>query len=210
MNQLAGLLGTLRPIHSVFSLSTFCCPQFLIAPCTAPYFLDSLRSPSGAAPQARGDTSTRPSDGDLAQYLNTFVGRTRQRQYAGNWWTVRCAPESTLRIEAKASLHARTNLPVSRVSGIGVEGVERQGCRERRKGPGTALVRRPLERRWNERTRNEAQRSAGPNVGGAFSLLTFSLRKQRESEAPCRAQPVATTWESAKGLLRAISAGAQI
>ena len=133
--------------------------------------------------------------------------------------------------------YARTNYPVRRVSGVGVEGVERQGCRddcmdaggratqdakaERRKGPGMALVRRPLERRWttawmqeverrrmpkpSERTRNVAKRSAGPYVGGAFSL-----RKQRESEAPCKAQPIVTTRKSARCLLRAKSAVARI
>ncbi len=96
-----------------------------------------------------------------------------------------CALNGGLSLRSEAALQktryclpARTGSPVRRVSGIGVQGVERQGCRERRKGPGTALVRRPLERRWNERTRNAAKRSAGPYAGGVFSLLTFSLRKQ--------------------------------
>ena len=85
---------------------------------------------------------------------------------------------------------ARTDSPVRRVSGIGVQGVERHGCRERRKGPGTALVRRPLEQRWSERTRNVAKRSAGPYVGGpSFAYFSWANKK---SEAPCKAQPVAS------------------
>ena len=88
---------------------------------------------------------------------------------------------------------ARPDSPVRRVSGIGVQGVERHGCRESCAGPGTAHRSVSLERRWSERTRNAAKRNAGPYAGGAFSLLTFSLRKQRESEAPCKAQSVATS-----------------
>ena len=84
---------------------------------------------------------------------------------------------------------ARTDSPVRRVSGIGAEGVERHGCRERRDGTRMSLRDVPLERRWSERTPS-AQR-AGPYAGRAFSLLTFSLRAQRESEAPWKAQSVA-------------------
>jgi hypothetical protein len=83
---------------------------------------------------------------------------------------------------------ARTTSPVRRVSGIGVQGVEQHGCCERRKGPWTALVRRPTERRWRERTRNEAQRNAGPDVGcPSFAYFSWANKK---SEAPYRAQPV--------------------
>ena len=103
--------------------------------------------------------------------------------------------------------YARTNYPVRRVSGIGVEGVERQGCRddcmdaggratqdakaESCDGPGTALRSGPLERRWSERTRNAAQRSDGPYVGCVFFFLRF-FAQTKKSKAPCKAQPVAT------------------
>ncbi|SIQ18206.1 hypothetical protein SAMN05878282_102574 [Aquipseudomonas alcaligenes] len=70
--------------------------------------------------------------------------------------------------------------PVRRLSGIVEPGVERHGCRERRDGPGMALRDVPLEQRWNEGTPPQA----GPDVGCAFSLVTFSLRKQIESNSP--------------------------
>ena len=65
--------------------------------------------------------------------------------------------------------NARTDIPVRRVSGIGVQGVERHGCRERHDGPGMALRDVPLERRWSERTPS-AQR-LGPYVGCVSSWL---------------------------------------
>ena len=45
----------------------------------------------------------------------------------------------------------------------------------------------PLEQGWKEGSR--AQRD--PDVGCAFSLVTFSLHKQRESNSPGGAKPVA-------------------
>ena len=65
--------------------------------------------------------------------------------------------------------NARSTVPVSRVSGIGVEGVERHGCRESCDGPRMALRSVPLERRWSERTLS-AKRS-GPDVGCVSSWL---------------------------------------
>ncbi|SDT94802.1 hypothetical protein SAMN05216296_0808 [Pseudomonas pohangensis] len=109
----------------------------------------------------------------------------------------------TLHFQRTSVWHARTDSPVRRVSGIGVEGVERHGCRESCDGPGTALRSVPLERRCSERTRNVAQRRSGPYVGCVFSLLTFSLRKQRESEAPCKAQSVAESRGKRCGLAHA-------
>ena len=73
---------------------------------------------------------------------------------------------STLRITPN---HARTNSPVRRVSVIGVEGVERHGCRESHDGPWMALRDVPLEHRWSERTPS-AKRS-GPDVGCVSSWL---------------------------------------
>ena len=54
--------------------------------------------------------------------------------------------------------HPRTpNAPFRRPSGIGVSGVERQGCRESHDGPGTARRGVPLKLRWSE---------AGPGCWG--------------------------------------------
>ncbi len=75
-----------------------------------------------------------------------------------------------------------TNRPFRRVSGIAVEGVERHGCRESRGGPGMALRGVPLERRWSERTRSEAQ---GRMAGQAF-LVTFVATDK--SDPPSRAE----------------------
>ena len=72
--------------------------------------------------------------------------------------------------------------PVRRPSGVDVEGDWRQGCRQRRKGAWTPLVRRPLERRWSEGSL--AAQPPDPDVGCAFSLVTFSLHRQRESNSP--------------------------
>ena len=57
------------------------------------------------------------------------------------------------------------------MSGIGVEGVERHGRRERRDGPWMALRDAPLKRRWRERT--PSAKRLGPDVGVRFLLLTF-------------------------------------
>ncbi len=72
--------------------------------------------------------------------------------------------------------------PFRRPSGIVAEGSERHGCRERRKGPWMALVRRPPERRWNEGSR--AQRD--PDGRGKAFLLTFFATEK--SESPSRAK----------------------
>src|SRR5690606_33911893 len=49
-----------------------------------------------------------------------------------------------------------------------------------------ALVSRPLEQRWSERTRSEAQ---GRMQGCAFFFLLF-FAQTKKSKAPCKAQPV--------------------
>ena len=77
--------------------------------------------------------------------------------------------------------NARTDIPVRRVSGIGVQGVERHGCRERHDGPGMALRDVPLERRWSERTPS-AQR-LGPYVGCVSSwLLLLAAGRRSDSK----------------------------
>ena len=82
------------------------------------------------------------------------------------------------------STRRRRIAPFRRPSAGGVEGVERYGCRESRDGPGMALRGVPLEWRWSERTRSEAQ---GRMQGQAF-LVTFSAFGK--SDLPSRAKPV--------------------
>ena len=97
--------------------------------------------------------------------------------------------------------NARTGSPVRRVSGVGVDGVGSHGCDESCAGTWTAHRSGPLERRRSERTRNAAKRNTRPDAGSAFSLFTFSLRKQRESKTPCRRNLYPGAEESATVLL---------
>ena len=93
------------------------------------------------------------------------------------------SPESSLVLFASsARTGRRPTAPFRRVSGIAEEGVERHGCRESRDGPGMALRGVPLERRWSERTRSEAQ---GRMAGQAF-LVTFVATDK--SDPPSRAE----------------------
>ena len=205
---------------------------FPVAPCRAPHFSCLPKnSKQKKAPRHPGlrfaQTSLAPVLGllrgtaglpnPLCRVENAACGFSTERSLVDN-----AARLSTLRITFK---HARTDSPVRRVSGIGAEGVKSQGCDESCAEPWTAQRSGPLERRWttawmqeverrrmpkpSERTRFAALRRNGPDAGGAFSLLTFSLRKQtkrsevtaagwpegrakrvKESDAPCRAQPV--------------------
>jgi hypothetical protein len=92
------------------------------------------------------------------------------------------------------SFHAtRTPVPVRRPSAVAVEGVERHGCRESCDGPGMALRSVPPERRWSEGT----LRAAKGRMPGSPSLWLLSLGETRESDAPCKAQPVVPAEESA-------------
>ncbi len=91
-------------------------------------------------------------------------------------------PTNTKKHESALELSGNAKRPFRRVSEIVVEGVERHGCRERRDGPRMALRGVPLERRWSERTRSEAQ---GRMQGQAF-LVTFSVTGK--SDPPSRAE----------------------
>ena len=98
---------------------------------------------------------------------------------------------SPSRPEVRASLvwffcrvSSDTNRPFRRVSGIAVEGVERHGCRESRDGPGMALRGVPLEWRWSERTRSEAQ----GRMQGQDLLVPFGATAKRNP--PSRAEPM--------------------
>jgi len=79
---------------------------------------------------------------------------------------------------------ATRTAPFRRVSGIAVEGVERHGCRESRDGPGMALCGVPLEWRWSERTRSEAQ----GRMQGQDLLVPFGATAKRNP--PSRAEPM--------------------
>ena len=101
----------------------------------------------------------------------------------------------------RSSMHGlagNTRFPFRRVSGIVAQGDEPHGCGERAeapplKRPWMALVSRPLERRWSERTLRAAQ---GRMQGRAFFCLLFFARAKK-SEAPCKAQPIAPATERA-------------
>ncbi len=204
---------------------------FPVAPCRAPHFSCLPKnSKQKKAPRHPGlrfaQTSLAPVLGllrgtaglpnPLCRVENAACGFSTERSLVDN-----AARLSPLRITFK---HERTDSPVKRVSGIGAEGVKSQGCDESCAEPWTVQRSEP-ERRWttawmqeverrrmpkpSERTRFAAQRRNGPDAGGAFSLLTFSVRKQtkrsevtaagwpegrakrvKESDAPSRAQPV--------------------
>ena len=153
-------------------------PSFLIwNPCQMPLY---------TAPALGLLTGTAGLPNPLCRVENAACGFSTERSLVDN-----AARLSSLRITFK---HARTDSPVRRVSGIGAEGVKSQGCDESCAEPWTAQRGGPLERRWttawmqeverrrmpkpSERTRFAALRRNGPDAGGAFSLLTFSLRKQ--------------------------------
>ncbi len=85
-----------------------------------------------------------------------------------------------------------TPRPVSRPSAGVVEGVERQGCRESREGHGWPFVACP----WSGTGARGPRRSRG-RMQGSPSLWLLSLGETRESDAPCRAQPVVRAEESA-------------
>ena len=170
---------------------TFRGPWQRVAPPRAPHFSclpknskqkKAPRHPGLRFAQTSLLTGTVLLPNPLCRVENAACGFSTGQALADN-----AARLSSLRITFK---HERTDSPVRRVSGIGAEGVKSHGCDESCDGPWKALRSGPLEHRWSERTRNAAKRNAGPDVGRAFSLLTFSLRGQRESEAPCRAQPV--------------------
>ena len=165
---------------------------------------------SGAAPRVVTKGRPWPIVPHLAFMPNAPLRHTCARPPDGGWFSSR-----TCSLISEKLLTARTPLPVRSESGIGEEGVERHGSRESCDGPWTAHRSGPLERRCGERTRHVAQRSAGPYVGGAFSLVTFSLHKQRESNSPCKAKQhasasfrvlctyrVQTLTQAARGLVR--------
>ncbi len=177
---------------------TFRGPWHWVAPARAPHFSclpkkseqkKPPRHPGLRFAQTSLLTGTVLLPNHLRRMENAACGFSTERSLVDN-----AARLSPLRITFK---HERTDSPVKRVSGIGVEGVPSQGCDEICAEPWTA------------------QRRNRPDAGGAFSLLTFSLRKQtkrsevtaagwpegrakrvKESDAPSRAQPVACAEES--------------
>ena len=146
------------------------------------------------------NTSVQPPDGAFAR-----LQQSAQRSDQTKRQLVACL---FIGIEAGTT-------PVSRVNGVDVQEVARQGCRASCDGPRKALRSVPLEHRWttawmqevgrrrmpkpSERTRNAAQRSEGPNVGCPFSLVTFLLGKQQESNSPAKAKPTQQVTAKAAG-----------
>ena len=114
----------------------------------------------------------RPPEGELGAVRNPAV---RQTSFAA---TRRAAPLLGSR--------RRDEGPLRRPNGIAAQGGERHGRRESFEGTGTSLRSVPLEQRWSEGTPAQP----GPDVGCAFSLVTFSLHRQRESDSPEGAKPV--------------------
>ena len=83
--------------------------------------------------------------------------------------------------------------------------------RERRKGPGTDLVRRPSERRWNERTRSAAEgRMLGLDLLVPFGAMpkgtrpagrnpcSSQLNNQQRHAANSEPRPFGSSWGNAK------------
>ena len=142
---------------------------------------------SGTVPRVVSKGHPWPIVPHLASMPNAPLHGTCAQPSDGDWLSAEPPSIQMSRSFLRGSMEpsencrdARTDSPVRRVSGVGVEGVERHGCRERRKGPGTALVRRPLEQRWSERTRNVAQRSDGPYAGCVSSWLLLLAAQQEE------------------------------
>ena len=143
---------------------------------------DSPRS--GAAPQAR--TRRPPHEGTScpigafsASCLETCCATPALGLLTGMVRPPKLCISTQLTTTTQSN--ARTDIPVRRVSGIGVQGVERHGCRERHDGPGMALRDVPLERRWSERTPS-AQR-LGPYVGCVSSwLLLLAAGRRSDSK----------------------------
>jgi len=85
----------------------------------------------------------------------------------------------------RTSYQATPFAPFRRPSGIVAEGSERHGCRERRKGPWMALVRRPPEQRWNEGSRAQRDPDGGARLFGSFwGDCQKELAQQGETKLP--------------------------
>ena len=194
--------------NTVHEQIAFLSPRLQIAPCTAPYFSLLVQSKVSKRNTPR-HTGLRFAKTPLAPALlrgssrRAILGPSRliwhpcqMPLYAAPALGLLTGPVRRPKPccsteDRKSCRRARTNGPVRRVSGIGVEGVERHGCRESCDGPWRALRSGPLEQRWSERTRNVAQRSAGPYAGRpSFAHFSWANKK---SEAPYRAQPVIQT-----------------
>ncbi|GAB3460488.1 hypothetical protein GCM10027398_01740 [Azotobacter salinestris] len=85
-------------------------------------------------------------------------------------------------------------IPFRRPNAGVVEGDARQDAEQVAKGQGRPFVTCPRSGAGGR----EPRRSRGRMIGRAFSLVTFSLRAQRESDSPCKAKPVASAEESAR------------
>src|SRR5690606_16444740 len=151
------------------------------------------------------NTSTRPPDGDSGSEVPGGFSLRCAREYSSvgwktpkafppmanakpAWWMASAIhpkhwsiPHSVRHV---LSLSGSVKCPFRRVSGIVAQRGEPHVCGERLKGPGTALVSRPSERRWSERTRSEAQ----GRMQGQDLLVPFGATAKRNP--PSRAEPL--------------------
>jgi len=92
-----------------------------------------------------------------------------------------------------ARLASNSPLPFRRPSAGVVEGASRMDAARAVKGHGCPLYGGPRSGAGGR----EPRRSRGRMIGRVFSLVTFSLRAQRESDSPYKAKSVASAKESA-------------
>ncbi|SEI44421.1 hypothetical protein SAMN04244572_00279 [Azotobacter beijerinckii] len=93
-----------------------------------------------------------------------------------------------------ARLAGNSPVPFRRPSAGVAEGASRMDAARAVKGHGCPLYGGPR----SGAGAREPRRSRGRMTGCVFSLVTFSLHKQRESDSPCKAKPVASAEESAR------------
>ncbi|NHN77082.1 hypothetical protein HA520_07215 [Azotobacter chroococcum] len=93
-----------------------------------------------------------------------------------------------------ASLAGNSPVPFRRPSAGVAEGASRMDAARAVKGHGCPLYGGPR----SGAGAREPRRSRGRMSGRAFSLVTFSLRAQRESDSPCKAKSVGRAEESTR------------
>lgn len=121
--------------------------------------------------------SARPDEGGMGVVLTSVEEKRRAK--------------SSFKRDAR--LAGNSPVPFRRPSAGVAEGASRMDAARAVKGHGCPLYGGP---RSGAGVR-EPRRSRGRMTGRAFSLVTFSLRAQRESDSPCKAKPVARAEESA-------------
>ena len=116
----------------------------------------------------------RPSVGWVTRSLPTdFECNVRGQSLRRSRWKMLCSFPLYEALPT-GELSDAAERPFRRPNGIRAEGCERHGCRERRKGPWMALVRRSPERGWNEGSLAKRDPDAGAK---RFWLLFRRLEK---------------------------------